>query len=76
MSNHPNRNWRSRWKTYQNTYTHRDGWVFVFSGELDSDGEAVGDCLKTPENLTTSHLKYASRITKEVIILHKEEQNA
>ncbi len=42
MSNHPNRNWRSRWSICLETLTatHKNGWVFKFSPMLE--------CIKHP----------------------------
>lgn len=67
MTNHPNRNWRSRWAVDLEaaTATHVAGWVFRFSPAADESGAFDGVCADHPQPLTLDDIKGAARIARE-----------
>ena len=67
MVNHPNRNWRARWRVDLNaaTATHLDGWVFVFRPDPGEPGAFDGECIAQPPQLTHEHMDQAARIARE-----------
>lgn len=74
MSNHPNRNWRSRWAVdiAAATATHRDGWVFRFSPAEGESGVFDGACVAQPSPLAPEHRLQAARIAKEAGTMYME----
>lgn len=77
MTNHPNRNWRSRWTIdlETSTATHRDGLVFRFAPVPDEAGAFDGKCVVQPEPITAAHLAGAVRIAREAGEIYIEARN-
>jgi hypothetical protein len=77
MTNHPNRNWRRRWKVDLAgcTATHQDGWVFAFAlakGDNAAwDGKLIAQP-QLPDPLPPGFAKTAARIAKEAGDLYME----
>lgn len=76
MTNHPNRNWRSRWTVdlSSHTVTHRDGWVFQFAAAAEP-GAYDGRCTAHPE-MTTAVIQQAARIAREASDIYGEAREA
>lgn len=74
MTNHPNRNWRSRWTVDLEaaTATHHDGWVFEFSPAADESGAFDGRSIAQPSPLTQDHIAGAARIAREAGEIYME----
>lgn len=77
MTNHPNRNWRSRWTVDlpTHTVTHRDGWVFQFAPAENEPGAYDGRCIAHPE-MTTAVIQQAARIAREAGDVYGEAREA
>lgn len=77
MTNHPNRNWRSRWSVDLEaaTATHRDGWVFKFAPDEDDPSAFDGECVGQPAPLTPEYIKQSARIAREAGDIYIEARN-
>lgn len=66
MSNHPNRNWRSKWRVCLETLTatHKNGWVFKFSPALE--------CIEHPNPLLRDDLLGAPKLVHQAEDLLRE----
>lgn len=67
MTNHPNRNWRSRWSVDLGTatVTHCDGWQFAFAPVRGDPAAFDGRCIAQPSPMTAEHMRVATRIARE-----------
>lgn len=66
MTNHPNRDWQSRWTAdlEASTASHRNGWIFAFSPPDDGPTAIDGRCIATPDT-STAQVARAERIARK-----------